>query len=134
MIGRAGQASEDCSKLGLSCIDFRRSPADQGTKFVHPGYDSLQDEYEERARAKLDQIARAEEIADFQLYIVAESHKDRARMRRVLMQIPHFRRWRILTSSIARARCRQEWTHHRSASDDALVCAMTRTPLANGRE
>jgi len=48
----------------------------------------------ERAHSKLEQIERElNKSPDFQLYIVARSGKDRARMRRVLMEIPHFRPW-----------------------------------------
>jgi hypothetical protein len=60
-----------------------------------------------RAWTKLDQIERElKKSPDFQLYIIARPGKDRARMRRVLMQIPHFRLWRVLTNSVARARRR----------------------------
>ena len=53
----------------------------------------------QRARAKLEQIERElKKSPDFQLYVIAKSRKDRARMRRVLMQIPHFKLWRLLTS------------------------------------
>jgi hypothetical protein len=59
----------------------------------------------ERARAKLEQIERElKKSPDFQLYMIAKTQHDRARMRRVLMKIPLFRLWRILTNSVKRAR------------------------------
>jgi hypothetical protein len=59
----------------------------------------------ERARAKLEQIERElKKYPDFQLYLVAKSRKDRARMKRLLMEIPKFRLWRILTKSLEQAR------------------------------
>jgi hypothetical protein len=59
----------------------------------------------ERARAKLEQIERElKKSPDFQLYMIAKTQNDRARMRRVLMEIPLFRLWRILTTSVKRAR------------------------------
>ena len=58
----------------------------------------------ERARAKLEQVERElKKCPDFQLYLVAKSRKDRARMKRLLMEIPKFRIWRILTNSVERA-------------------------------
>ena len=57
----------------------------------------------ERACAKLKQVERElKKLPDFQLYLIARS-QDRARMKRLLMQIPHFRLWRILTNSAKRA-------------------------------
>lgn len=35
---------------------------------------------------------------DFHLYLLTRSRKDRARMEQVLLQIPAFRRWHLLTS------------------------------------
>jgi len=35
---------------------------------------------------------------DFHLYLLTRSRKDRARMEQVLMQIPAFRRWHLLTT------------------------------------
>jgi hypothetical protein len=62
----------------------------------------------ERAWTKLEQIERElKKSPDFQLYILAKSRKDRARMRRILMEIPQFRLWRALTWATARARHRQ---------------------------
>jgi hypothetical protein len=53
-----------------------------------------------RARAMREQIGRElRKSPDFQLYLIAKSRKDRARMKRVLMQIPRFRLWHILTDS-----------------------------------
>jgi hypothetical protein len=63
----------------------------------------------QRARAKLRQIERElKKSPDFQLYIIAKSQGDRARMKRVLMQIPNFRLWRVLKISVERAQHRVE--------------------------
>jgi hypothetical protein len=58
----------------------------------------------ERARAKLAEIERQlRKHPDFQLYLITKSRKDRARMRRVMMEIPSFKLWTALTNSIKRA-------------------------------
>ena|SRR5579871_4655032 len=60
----------------------------------------------ERAQAKRRRIEQ--ELAkspDFHLYRITKSAKDRARMRRLLVQIPEFKLWLALTTSIERA-CR----------------------------
>lgn len=41
---------------------------------------------------------------DFHLYLLTRSRQDRARMERVLLQIPAFRRWHLLTSMTQPAR------------------------------
>jgi len=71
MIGKAGHASDAQSLSFAVSISAENAPADQGTKFVDPGYDFLQDEYEYRNairacthKARADR-ARAEEIARF---------------------------------------------------------------------
>jgi hypothetical protein len=59
----------------------------------------------ERVCAKLEQIERElTKSPDFQLYLIARSPKHRARMERLLMEIPHFRLWRILINSVRHAR------------------------------
>lgn len=42
-------------------------------------------------------------MPDFQLYLATRSRKDRARMERVLVEIPSFRLWRTLTNAIEHA-------------------------------
>jgi hypothetical protein len=65
----------------------------------------------DRARAKLSQIERElKKSPDFQLYLVAKSHSDRARMKRLLMEIPNFRLWRILANAVKRPRRRAHGT------------------------
>jgi hypothetical protein len=55
-----------------------------------------------RVRKRCEQLERElRKSADFQLYLLAKSPKDRARMERVLMQIPSFKLWRLLVNSIA---------------------------------
>jgi hypothetical protein len=55
----------------------------------------------ERAQAKRERIERElKKCPDFQLYLIAKSRKDLARMERLLMQIPMFRIWRTLANSI----------------------------------
>jgi hypothetical protein len=54
-----------------------------------------------RALAKLEQIERElRKSPDFQLYLVAKSPKDRARMERMLKEIPTFRLWHLLAKSV----------------------------------
>ena len=58
----------------------------------------------DRAQAKREQIERElRKSPDFQLYLVATSRKDQARMECLLMEIPAFKLWRTLTNSIERA-------------------------------
>ena len=59
----------------------------------------------DRARAKLVEIERElKKSPDFQLYLIAKSHSERARMKHLLMEIPHFRLWRVLANAVKRAR------------------------------
>jgi hypothetical protein len=59
------------------------------------------------AQAKCEQLERElMRCPDFQLYLITGSHKNRARMRHVLMEIPNFRLWRTLSTSIERFRRR----------------------------
>ena len=52
----------------------------------------------DRAQAKREQIERElKKCPDFQLYLATKSGRDRARMERLLMEIPTFRVWRTLT-------------------------------------
>jgi hypothetical protein len=61
----------------------------------------------DRALAKRDRLeSRLKKCPDFQLYLLVKSPSDRARMKRLLMEIPSFRLWRALTHSITRARRR----------------------------
>jgi len=58
----------------------------------------------DRARAKLAQIERdLNKCPDFQLYLVTESPQKRARMKRMLMEIPKFRLWGMLADYVERA-------------------------------
>jgi hypothetical protein len=68
----------------------------------------------DRALAKHEQIERElKKCPDFQLYPLAKSPKARARMERMLMNIPTFRLWRTLTKSIEPVRQRfAVWTLH----------------------
>jgi hypothetical protein len=59
----------------------------------------------ERAEAKRDQLEyELRRYPDFQLYLFTKSPEDRARMKRLLLEIPNFRLWRALTYSIERSR------------------------------
>lgn len=54
-----------------------------------------------RAQAKLQEIERElGKYPDFQLYLIAKTRKDRARMERLLMSIPAFALWRKLRDSV----------------------------------
>jgi hypothetical protein len=54
------------------------------------------------ARTKCEQLERElRKCPDFQLYLLSKSRIERARMERVLMQIPSFRLWHYLMNSIA---------------------------------
>lgn len=54
-----------------------------------------------RAQAKLVEIERElGKYPDFQLYLIAKTREDRARMERMLMSIPVFSLWRKLRDSI----------------------------------
>ncbi len=58
----------------------------------------------EHDKTKLEQIeSELKKSPDFQLYLLTRAPKDRARMERVLLQVPSFRLWRSLTQSIDRA-------------------------------
>ena len=55
----------------------------------------------DRAQAKRERVERElKKCPDFQLYLLAKSRQDLARMERLLMQIPTFRLWRTLANSI----------------------------------
>jgi len=65
----------------------------------------------DRAQAKREQIERElRKCPDFQLYLLTKSRKERARMGRLLMEIPNFRLWRALSTSIERERRRRQRT------------------------
>ena len=56
----------------------------------------------DRVRAKCEQIeGELKKHPDFQLYLITETIKDRTRMKRLLMKIPNFRLWYLLTNAIA---------------------------------
>ena len=56
----------------------------------------------DRVRAKREQIeGELKKHPDFQLYLITETIKDRTRMKRLLMKIPNFRLWYLLTSATA---------------------------------
>jgi hypothetical protein len=55
----------------------------------------------DRAIVKRNEIEmELKKSPDFQLYLITKSPADRARMDRLLMEIPSFKLWRALTSSI----------------------------------
>jgi hypothetical protein len=55
----------------------------------------------ERAQAECAQLERElKRCPDFQLYLLTESHRDRARMESVLMEIPQFALWRTLMRAV----------------------------------
>src|SRR5947207_9480439 len=63
----------------------------------------------DRAQAKREQIERElRKCPDFQLYLLTQSRNDRARMERLLMDIPNFRLWRTLGTSIEQALRRRQ--------------------------
>jgi hypothetical protein len=73
---------------------------------------------------RLEQIERElKKSPDFQPYIIAKARHDRTRMRGLLMEIPHFRRWRSLTGSEAHARRWQAGVHHNDRAASAARCA-----------
>ena len=98
-IGKAGHAS-DAQSLSFPASMAPTKERNSSIPVMTPCKMNTRTEtLSERARTKLEQIERElKKSPDFQLYVIAKSRKDRARMRRVLMQIPHFRLWRLLTS------------------------------------
>lgn len=55
----------------------------------------------DRARAKRELIERElKKHPDFQLFLIAETIRDRTRMKRLLMEIPNFRLWYSLMNAI----------------------------------
>jgi hypothetical protein len=51
-----------------------------------------------RAREKCERLeGELRKCPDFQLYLLSKSRKDRARMELMLMQIPSFKLWHLLT-------------------------------------
>jgi hypothetical protein len=61
----------------------------------------------ERAEVKCEKLeSDLRKSPDFQLYLLTESRRDRARMESVLMEIPQFALWRTLTRSVRSARRR----------------------------
>jgi hypothetical protein len=55
----------------------------------------------DRACAKQEELERElKKSPDFQLYLMTTSPKDRARMERLLLEVPTFRLWHLLTNSI----------------------------------
>jgi len=58
----------------------------------------------ERAHAKCEEIERElRKSPDFQLYLITTSRKDRARMERLLNEMPEFWLWRTLKRAIERS-------------------------------
>jgi hypothetical protein len=56
----------------------------------------------DRALAKRERIeGELKKHPDFQLYLIAETITDQTRMKRLLMKIPNFRLWYLLTNAIA---------------------------------
>jgi hypothetical protein len=71
----------------------------------------------DRAIAKRDEIElELRKCPDFQLYLITKSRRQRARMERLLMEIPNFKLWRRLATSVARAQ-RRITVSMRSAAD-----------------
>jgi hypothetical protein len=57
-----------------------------------------------RAQAKLQEIEQElRKYPDFQLYLIARTRQDRARMEQLLMNIPAFALWRKLRDSVTLA-------------------------------
>ena len=55
----------------------------------------------DRAWSKREELERElKKCPDFQLYLMTTSQKDRARMERLLLEVPNFRLWHVLTNSI----------------------------------
>ena len=72
------------------------------------------------AKLKCEQLERElRRSPDFQLYLITESPSHRARMERVLMEIPQFA-WRALTQAIESIRLRARVLLEASAASDAL--------------
>jgi hypothetical protein len=72
----------------------------------------------DRARAKLVQIERElKKSPDFQLYLITKSHSDRAQMKHLLIEIPHFRLWRVLANAVKRAHRRAHRTLQKQTGD-----------------
>ena len=58
----------------------------------------------DRAIAKRDEIElELRKSPDFQLYLITKSRRHRARMKQLLMEIPNFKLWCRLATSVARA-------------------------------
>jgi hypothetical protein len=56
----------------------------------------------DRALAKRERIeGELKKHPDFQLYLIAETITDQTRMKCLLMKIPNFRLWYLLTNAIA---------------------------------
>jgi hypothetical protein len=73
------------------------------------------------AKLKCDQLERElRRSPDFQLYLITKSPSDRARMERVLMEIPQFALWRALTQTIESIRLRERVLLEASGGSDAL--------------
>src|SRR4051812_15441172 len=63
----------------------------------------------DRAKLKRDAIeGELRKCPDFQLYLLTSSPKARVRMEQILLQLPNFRLWHVLTHSIGRAELRLE--------------------------
>ena len=60
-----------------------------------PAHASSEREYREERDYLERQLKKS---PDFHLYLLTRSRKDRARMEQVLLQIPAFRRWHLLTT------------------------------------
>ena len=55
----------------------------------------------DRAWSKREELERElKKCPDFQLYLMTKSQQDRARMERLLLEVPNFRLWHVLTNSI----------------------------------
>jgi hypothetical protein len=67
---------------------------------------------------------------DFQLYLITKSRADRARMEKLLMEIPSFKLWRALTSSIEAHRTVEQQTSAPVASSAPNVGGRTLNELA----
>ena len=85
----------------------------------------------DRAQAKREQIeCELRKCPDFQLYLLTKSRKERARMGRLLMEIPNFRLWRALSTSIER----EQRSRQRAPAKVFVALAAREEPPATKRQ
>ena len=109
----SGCAASACSeRFPCGCVVCARIafpfPSSFQVLMGSPTMSALNERPIDRACAKREELERElKKCPDFQLYLMATSPKDRSRMERLLMEVPSFRLWHLLSNSI-----RQE-THNR---------------------